>query len=98
MNRRKLLVLEINEITWDLINPLIALGKLPTLKRLREEGTWGTPLSVDRPPQMDPWVTWTTLYTGQRQEEHNVFFLQQPPASIKAKRVWERCIEAGLTV
>jgi hypothetical protein len=98
MNKRKLLVLEINEITWDLINPLIAEGKLPAFARLKREGAWGTSMSVDHPPQLDPWITWTTLFTGQRQDEHNVFFLEQPPESIKAKRVWERCIEAGLSV
>jgi predicted AlkP superfamily phosphohydrolase/phosphomutase len=98
MDKRKLVVLEINEITWDLIDPFIEEGKLPTLARLKREGTWGTPLSVDLPPQLDPWITWTTFYTGQPQEEHNVYFLQQPPESIKAKRVWERCIEAGLKV
>jgi len=92
------LVLEINEITWDLINPLIEKGKLPSFARLKQEGAWGTSLSVDRPPQLDPWITWTTLYTGQPQEEHNVFFLQQPPESIKAKRVWEWCMEAGASV
>jgi len=98
MTKRKLLVLEINEITWDLIDPFIAQGKLPTFKRLKQEGTWGTPLSVDRPPQLDPWITWTTVYTGQTQDHHNVFFLQQPPESIKAKRLWEYCIDAGRSV
>jgi len=96
--KRKLLVVEINEITWDLIDPMIAQGKLPTFARLKQEGAWGTALSVDMPPQLDPWITWTTLYTGQPQSEHNVYFLQQPPESIHAKRVWERCAEAGLSV
>ena len=95
---RKVLLLEINEITWDLINPLIAQGKLPNFQRLKTEGTWGTTISVDLPPQMDPWVTWTTIYTGQPQSEHNVFFLQQPPDTIHAKRIWQRCHEQGLKV
>lgn len=98
MTPRRLLLLEINEITWDLIDPLIAQGKLPTFAKLKREGTWGTPVSVDMPPQLDPWITWTTLYTGRTQDEHNVFFLQQPPESIKAKRMWEICDEAGLRV
>jgi len=95
---RKILLIEINEITWDLIDPLIAAGKLPTFARLKREGARGTPVSVDLPPQLDPWITWTTLYTGRTQEEHNVFFLQQPPESIKARRIWEICAEQGLPV
>jgi len=98
MTNRKVLLVEINEITWDLIDPFIADGKLPNFARLKREGTWGTPLSVDRPPQLDPWITWTTVYSGQTQDEHNVFFLQQPPQTIKAKRLWDRCADAGLTV
>ena len=97
MNRRVLLI-ELNEITWDLIDPLIAEGKLPTFARLKKEGSWGTPVSVDLPPQLDPWITWTTVYTGRTQAEHNVFHLQQPPESIHARRIWEICSEAGLKV
>jgi hypothetical protein len=95
---RNILLIEINEITWDLIDPLIAAGKLPTFARLKREGAWGAPISVDLPPQLDPWITWTTLYTGRTQEDHNVFFLQQPPESIKAPRIWEICAEQGLPV
>lgn len=98
MSRKKVLLVELNENTWDLIDPLIEAGKLPTFARLKREGAWGAPLSVDMPPQMDPWITWTTLYTGRPQDEHNVFFLQQPPESIRAKRIWEICQEEGLSV
>ena len=34
----KVLLVEINEITWDLIDPLIEQGKLPTFARLKREG------------------------------------------------------------
>src|ERR1044071_10218571 len=98
MKRRKVLLAEINEITWDLIDPWIEEGKLPTFARLKRDGAWGAPLSVDAPPQLDPWITWTTVYTGRTQDAHNVFFLQQPPDSIGAKRIWELCDEAGLSV
>ncbi len=96
--KRKVLLLEINEITWNLINPFIEAGKLPTFARLKKEGAWAAPMSVDLPPQLDPWITWTTVYTGRTQAEHNVFHLQQPPESIKAQRIWEICREAGLKV
>ncbi|HYX41631.1 MAG TPA: hypothetical protein VE821_08040, partial [Pyrinomonadaceae bacterium] len=98
MARKKVLLVELNEITWTLIDPLIERGELPTFARLKREGTWAAPLSVDLPPQLDPWITWTTLYTGRTQAEHNVFFLQQPPDTIHAKRIWEICDEQGLGV
>ena len=98
MKRKKVLLVELNEVTWNLIDPLIEQGKLPTFARLKREGTWGAPLSVDLPPQMDPWITWTTVYTGRPQADHNVFFLQQPPETIRARRIWEICHEQGLSV
>jgi hypothetical protein len=98
MNARKVLMVELNEITWRWIDPLIEEGKLPTFAWLKQAGTWGSPISVDLPPQLDPWITWTTLYTGRRQADHNVFFLQQPPESIRAPRIWEICHEHGLSV
>ena len=78
MARRNVLLVELNEVTWDLIDPLIEQGKLPTFARLKREGTWATPMSVDQPPQMDPWITWTTVYTGRPQADHHVFFLRSP--------------------
>ena len=98
MLRTKVLLVEINEVTWTLIDGLIEQGLLPTFARLKREGTWGAPMSVDLPPQLDPWITWTTVYTGRPQTDHNVFFLQQPPETIRAKRIWEICDEAGLGV
>jgi len=98
MTRKKVLLIELNEITWDLIDPLISRGKLPTFAWLKENGTWATPMSVDLPPQLDPWITWTTVYTGRPQEDHNVYFLEQPPESIRAQRIWEICHDEGLRV
>jgi hypothetical protein len=98
MTHARVLMVELNEITWDLIDPLIEQGKLPTFARLKREAAWAAPMSVDLPPQMDPWITWTTVYTGRPQQDHNVFFLQQPPDTIKAPRIWEICHEQGLSV
>jgi len=98
MIRRKIILLELNEITWTLIDPMIAAGQLPSFARLKQESAWGAPMSVDLPPQLEPWITWTTLYTGRRQAAHNVYFLEQPPESIKAKRIWEVCNDHGLRV
>src|SRR5262249_16061232 len=98
MARWKVLVVELNEVTWDLIDPLIEQGKLPTFARLKREGAWAAPVSVDAPPYLDPWVTWTTVYTGRAQEDHNVFFLEQPPETIRAERIWEICHRSGLRV
>jgi hypothetical protein len=94
----RVLLIELNEITWELIELFMAQGKAPNFAALTQAGVRGAPMSVDLPPQLDPWITWTTLYTGRTQEAHNVFFLEQPPETIRAKRLWEICAEAGLSV
>ncbi len=97
-NAIRVLLLEINEITWNLIDPLIEAGKLPTFKLLKEKGAIASPISVDLPPQLDPWITWTTVHTGTPQSEHNLFFLQQPAETIHSKRSWEYLSEMGHSV
>jgi predicted AlkP superfamily phosphohydrolase/phosphomutase len=96
--RRKVLLAEFNEITWRLVNPLCQKGKLPTFSRLMEQGTRGAPLATEVPPHLDPWISWTSLYTGRRREDHGVRFLEQPPETVTGPRVWEIAADAGRSV
>ena len=36
MIRRKVLLLELNEVTWTLIDPMISAGQLPAFARLKQ--------------------------------------------------------------
>jgi predicted AlkP superfamily phosphohydrolase/phosphomutase len=94
----RVLLLEFNEITWRLLDPLIAAGRVPAFAYLKDHGAWGNTHSVDLGDYLDPWITWTTVYTGTPQEEHGVLFLEQPSETIRAKRIWEIAAEAGLSV
>src|SRR5262249_24718670 len=98
MTGMKVLLVELNEITWNLIDPMIDSGELPTFAWLNRAWAWAAPMSVDLPPQLNPGITWTTAYTGRPQAHHNVYFLEQPPETIRAKRLWELCHEQGLRV
>jgi hypothetical protein len=51
----KVLLVELIEVTWDLIDPLIEKGKLPTFARLKREWVWHLSLLGDRP-----------MFTGRR--------------------------------
>ncbi|HEV3260594.1 MAG TPA: alkaline phosphatase family protein [Gemmataceae bacterium] len=95
---RKVLLAEFNEVTWRLVEPLCARGKLPTFSEFIREGTRGAPVATEDPPDLDPWISWTTLYTGRPQEEHGVRFLEQPPETVTGPRVWEIAADAGKTV
>ncbi len=101
MNRpalRRVLFLEFNEVTWSLIDPLIAKGVLPHFARLKQEGAWATPVSNDLSPYLNPWVTWVTVHTGVDRSVHGASILEQSTDTIQAKRSWEYVAEAGLSV
>ena len=95
---RKVLLVELNEITWRFIDPLCQRGKLPTFSEFVRFGTRGSPTATEVPPHLDPWIAWTTVYTGRPQEEHGVRFLEQPPETVQGPRVWEIAADAGRSV
>jgi len=92
----RVLVLELNEITWDLMDPLMDRGLLPNFRRLLEEGVRGEPHALEVAPDLDPWVTWTTLYTGVPQETHGLKMLEQDKDGIGARWIWDYLKDAGL--
>jgi len=79
---RRLLVVGWDGATWDLIDPLIRLGRLPTLARLLGEGSrgvlWATPEEIQpfansasggaRSPAM-----WETIATGKSPRQHGIW-------------------------
>ena len=99
--RRKLLLVEFNEINWNVIDRLVAergAHFLPNLTRLRREATWGAPEALERPPLLDPWITWMSVHTGVGHDVHGARVLEQDANTITAKRSWEYAAEAGLKV
>src|SRR5262249_36778782 len=92
------LLLEINEISWELMQPWLERGELPNFQRLRDEGAWARTTTDETGTLLDPWVTWTTLYTGVPQSEHGMRFLEQPPETIRFPRLWDLVDKAGKSV
>jgi hypothetical protein len=91
----RVLVLELNEITWDLLDPLMKEGRLPHISRLVREGARADAWADEQAKHLDPWVTWTTVYTGVPQHVHGLSMLEQDRESLGAPRVWEYAQDAG---
>lgn len=96
--RRKVLLLEFNEINWTVADPLIKKGKLPNLAAMCAQGTKASPVATERPPYLDPWITWITLHTGVPREMHGASVLGQDSHTITAKCSWQYAAEAGRSV
>ena len=93
---RKVLLLEINEITWTILDPLLKAGKLPAFARVLNEGVRSAPEAIERPPHLDPWISWVTLHTGVDRSVHGAAILGQD--DIHAKRTWDYVVDAGKSI
>jgi hypothetical protein len=92
----RVVVFELNEITWDLIDPLLERGLLPNFRAMMEGGVRGEPWASEEEGYLEPWVAWTTVYTGVPQREHRLWMLEQDRETLGAKRLWEYLREAGV--
>ena len=73
--RRKVMLLGVDGAAWEVINPLIAEGKLPHFQQLIESGASGRLRSVL--PMYSPLI-WTSIVTGKTKEKHGITgFLEQ---------------------
>lgn len=95
---RRIVLVELNEITWRLIDPLLKRNELPAFADLIRRGAKGTPIAPEVPPDLDPWISWNTVFTGRPPEEHGVKFLEQPPDTVKGPKIWDMVADAGRTV
>jgi len=101
----KVVLLGLDGADWQILDPLIAAGRVPTLAKLKRSGAWANLRSMD--PMLSP-LLWTTLATGKPPEEHGVmdFMVRDPetgkpsPVSSNSRRVralWNLFSAAGLS-
>jgi predicted AlkP superfamily phosphohydrolase/phosphomutase len=67
---RRILIIGLDGATLDVVEPLAAAGRLPTLAALMRRGTWG-PLRSTLPAATFP--AWTSFMTGTNPGRHGVF-------------------------
>jgi predicted AlkP superfamily phosphohydrolase/phosphomutase/tetratricopeptide (TPR) repeat protein len=101
----KVVLVGIDGADWEIIDPLAAAGRLPTLARLKREGAWANLRTME--PTLSP-LLWTTIATGKPPEAHGVLdFLARDPQTgrtvpinssfRKVKALWNLFTEAGRT-
>jgi len=96
-NKNRLLLIGIDGASYDLINPLISQGKLPTISNLIDQGTHGI-MDSTIPPYAAS--AWTSLLTGKNPGKHDIYDFYDRingsyrrhvinSHSIKAKTLWQ---------
>jgi predicted AlkP superfamily phosphohydrolase/phosphomutase len=106
VNNKKIFVFGIDGATFDIINPMIAEGKLPNLARMMQAGSHGD-LTSTIPPNSS--VAWTSFATGKNSGKHGIYYFREKKVgsydrplissrSIKSKTVWKILSEQGKKV
>jgi hypothetical protein len=72
---RRVLLLELNELTPTLMDRFIDEGHLPAFARLRDESVAYVTDAEEDQGHLNPWIQWPTVHTGASFSAHGVFKL-----------------------
>lgn len=103
----RVLLLGVDGADWEVIDHLIAQGRMPNFERMKREGTTGPLRSQE--PTFSP-VVWATITTGKGPRKHGIqgFTVPDPEGRsdhvpvtsnlVRASRLWEILSRRGRTV
>ena len=95
--RRRVLLYELNEVPWSVVDHYVSLRPASTLASLLQNGRCLTSRDDD-PAELSPWRTWPTFHKSLYTADHNSYELGQDPSSFRGTNVWDVVAEAGLSV
>ena len=97
MNSRPLILLELNEINFDVIKKYIQSGiKLPAFEKLFDDGLITT-FAEQRYEELEPWIQWPSVHTGKPYSDHKVFRLGDM-TDCEAPQIYELLEQFGCKV
>ncbi len=96
-NNKKLIFWELNEINFDYLNFYISEGKLPNWKKFIDKYGLNTTNLNESYDNLEPWIQWPSIRTGQTFKEHKVFRLGDIIES-NARQHWEILEDKGYSV
>lgn len=95
---KKLILLELNEINFDIVQSYIKSGlKLPSFERILSNGlneTSSEPIYEN----IEPWIQWPSVHLGLSYDEHKIFRLGDIVKNDKRKQIFEKIEENGFSV
>jgi len=90
--RSKLMIIELDGATWDVMRPLIASNQLPNIASLMKRGVSGNLISEH--PLISPRL-WVTIFSGKKSAEHGVEFFGSSSSMVKTRRIWDIVSDKG---
>ena len=92
---KRVVQLELNEISSEVIDALIEKGKLPTFARLKRDYTFLKTTSENEYKLLEPWIQWVTAHTGRTFDEHRIFHLSDVH-TLEHPQIWEALSRANV--
>jgi hypothetical protein len=92
-----LVVVELNEVNFDLVRKYLATHALPSLRQLVEQFDAVQTFAESRYEQLEPWIQWVSAHTGLTFDQHGVFRLGDG-AERDHLQVFEQLENSGLRV
>ncbi len=86
----RVVILGFDGANWPTIDPLIEAGKLPFIKKLKEEAAWAS-FQTDKPTKSS--VVWTSIATGKTMLKHGILdftFLKRNKIEVPYSNVEKR--------
>ena len=97
MDIPKLILVELNEVNFDVVSFSIERGDcLPGFKRLVELGAVNTEAELEY-KNLEPWIQWPSVHSGKTYDEHKVFRLGDVVNSLD-EQFFEKVEKAGFSV
>jgi len=94
---QRVMLLEFNELSPQLMDRFMGEGHLPNFRRLRSESQIYVTEAAERGWELNPWVQWVTVHSGLDYQDHGITELDEG-AKLQAERVWDVVSQAGLPV
>src|SRR5689334_22001161 len=88
---RRAFIFGISGATWQIIDSMLARGKLPTFRRLIEGGCRGVleSVRVDGDKHFRPQIAWPTIATGLLPKRHGVTKFYHTADDVSVPTIWD---------
>lgn len=91
---KRVIQLEFNEISSQIVDQLITRGELPNFAKARKSWTIRQTSSEQEYQHLEPWIQWITAHTGKSFAEHQIFHLSDVDKLVHPQ-IWEALSERG---
>lgn len=86
---KRVIQLELNEISSDVISKMITKGHLPNFAKINKSWKFLKTDSEKNYKDIEPWIQWVTVHTGKTLAEHKIFRLSNAH-NLEYPQIWEQ--------